>query len=61
MDTIYIIQINMADNDADEPIWDNAGAYELLEHAETQLEWMKTEYGDEIDYRIDIINFYPAA
>ena len=56
---VYIIQINMADP-GQERNWDNMGAYEDLEQAEAQVEWLKGEYGDEIEYRIDIINFYPA-
>lgn len=60
MDTIYIVQIDMADKNSP-PAWSNMGAYCDYPQAEAQIRWLKTEYGDEIDYRIDVINFYPAA
>jgi hypothetical protein len=59
-ETIYIIQINMADKGQPEQ-WDNCFAYTDYNQALAQIEWMKEEYGDQIEYRIDVINFYKDA
>jgi len=59
-DNVYIIQINMADPNQN-PDWDNVGVYQDYQQALTQIDWMKAEYGDEIEYRIDPVQFYTRA
>jgi len=59
-DAVHIIQINMADP-GQNPDWDNVGVYQDRDQALAQIEWMKGEYGDKIEYRIDVINFYTKA
>lgn len=59
-DKIYIIQINMAEPDQN-PEWDNCEVYQDRAQAERRIEWMKVEYGDQIEYRIDTVQFYTAA
>lgn len=54
---IYIIQINMADP-GQNPEWENCGAYQDREQALAKIDWMRSEYGAEIEYRIDVQIFY---
>ena len=56
-DAVHIIQINMADP-GQNPDWDNVGVYQDRNQALAQIEWMKVEYGDEIEFRIDTQSFY---
>ena len=58
---VYIIQINMADKGQPEQ-WENCyGAFNDYNQALAKIEWMKVEYGDQIEYRIDVVNFYSVA
>lgn len=54
---IYIIQINMADP-GQNSVWENCGAYQDREQALAKIDWMKAEYGDEIEYQIDVQTLY---
>lgn len=56
---VYVIQMNMSEPD-DNPEWDNVEARGDHDQALAQIEWMKKEYGDQIEYRIDVVNFYPT-
>lgn len=58
---VYIIQINMADKGQPEQ-WDNCyGVLGDYNQALAKIEWMKEEYGDQIEYRIDVVNAYHEA
>jgi hypothetical protein len=57
MKTIYLIQFNMADDDRS-PIWVPVRAYYTREAAEAHVEWMRGEYGAEIEYRVDLSELY---
>jgi len=57
---VYIVQINMAEPNQN-PDWDNVGVYQDRQQAVTQIDWMKAEYGDTIEFRIDTVQFYIAA
>jgi hypothetical protein len=59
-DVLYVIQLNMAGPDQN-PVWDNCGAYQDRDRAIEQIKWMKDEYGDEIECRIDPVNFYDKS
>ena len=51
--TKYIVQIDMAEFEQT-PLWEDVcGArFDTQEQALADIEWMKKEYGDQIEYRI---------
>ncbi len=54
---VYIVQINMAEPDQN-PDWDNMGVYQDYQQALAHIEWCKGEYGDTIEFRVDVQSFY---
>jgi hypothetical protein len=59
-DAVHIVQINMADPEQN-PEWDNCGVYQDYQQALAHIEWMKGEYGNEIEFRVDVQSFYTKA
>ena len=59
-DAVHIIQINMAEPN-ETPQWDNCGVYQDYNQAVAHIEWMKGEYGDTIEFRVDVQSFYVKA
>ena len=57
METVYLIQINMADEDRN-PEWEPVRAYYTLADAKAHVEWMQGEHGEEIEYRIESLELY---
>ncbi len=57
---VHVVQINMAEP-GQNPDWDNCGVYEDYDQAVAHIEWMKKEYGDEIEFRVDVQSFYVKA
>lgn len=57
METVYLIQINMADEDRN-PEWEPVRAYHTLADARAHVEWMQGEHGEEIEYRIESLELY---
>lgn len=55
---VYVIQINMADKGQPEQ-WENCddATFNDYNQALAKIEWMKVEYGDQIEYRIDVVDF----
>lgn len=49
----YIVQLNMADRDQ-EPRWVDCEDAKFMVEADAfaRIEWMKGEYGDQIEYRV---------
>jgi hypothetical protein len=54
---VYIVQINMAELNQN-PDWDNMGVYQDYQQALTHIDWCKAEYGNEIEFRVDVQSFY---
>ena len=57
METVYLIQINMADEDRN-PEWEPVRAYHTLADAKAHVEWMRGEHGEEIEFRIESLELY---
>lgn len=57
---VYIVQINMAEL-FQPPQWDNMGVYQDYQQALAHIDWCKGEYGDQIEFRVDIKSFYVKA
>ena len=52
----YIVQINMADRDQ-QPRWTDCedAQFPARKDARARIEWMKGEYGDQIEYRVSTL------
>ena len=57
MKTVYLIQINMADEDRN-PEWEPVRAYHTLTDAQAHVEWMQGEHGEEIEFRVEPLELY---
>lgn len=60
MKTVYLIQINIANEDQN-PEWSPVQVYETKDSAEAQVEKMKIEYGEHVEFRIEMLKFFPDA
>lgn len=58
MKTVYLIQTNMADPDQN-PEWAPVQAHETRKDAEAQVDRLNNEYGENIEYRIEALEFFP--
>ena len=60
MKTIYLIQINLADQDQNAE-WAPVRACETRADAQAQVASMQSEYGEQVEFRIEALEFYPDA
>lgn len=57
MKTVYLIQINIADEDQN-PEWSPVRVYENKDSAVTRVEQMKSEYGQHVGFRIEMLELH---
>lgn len=59
MQILHVVQMDMADA-GQSPDWSNVRACASQEAAIKHVEWMRSEYGEDIPFQITMLEFYPG-
>ena len=61
MKVLHVVQIDMADAGQYNSDWQNVRAFDTQEAAVEHVEWMRGEYGQDIEFQITMLEYYPEA